>query len=155
MAKVKKELVNIFIYALTSSISDLFGVSAPAIARRIGSGLLKRAEARKWLPKDFSDPVKALNELLEHYVKEGYCKKAIAERRSNEIVIKCYDIFDYERIESLSKRNRYPCMLLSSLAMAFLSDYFNITLVNVQSKFKLIPYERGSEEILEIVSIGG
>ena len=155
MAKVKKELVNVFIYSLTSSISDLFGVSAPAIVRRTGSALLKRAEARKWLPKDFSDPIKALNELFEHYVEEEYCKKATAERRSNEIVIRCYDIFDYERIETLNNRNKYPCMILSALAMAFLSDYFNITLVNVQSKFKLIPGEKGSEEILEISTIGG
>ena len=155
MAEVKKELVNLLLYSLTSSISDLFGVSTPAIVRRIGNSLLKRAEERKWIPHDISDPMVALNELFSHYSECNYCDEAHAERVDNHVVIRCDKIVDYERIERLAREGRHTCMFISALAMAFLNDYFNISVVLLQTRFRLIPEERGTEEVLELVSVGG
>ncbi len=155
MAKVKKDLVNVLLYSLTSSISDLFGVSTPAIVRRIGGTLLKRAEARKWIPKDLRDPVVSLSELLHHYEEEGYCSKIIVERKNGEIYIKSYNIFDYERIEKLVRGNKHPCTFLSAVAMAFLNDYFNMSVAVNRLGFRLLPEQEGSEEVLDLVTVGG
>jgi len=155
MTKVKKELVNVMLYSLTSSISDLFGISTPAIVRRIGSAFLKRAEARKWIPRDLKDPIVALSELLHHFEEESYCREIAIERKGNEIYIRSYDIFDYERIERIVHSNRYPYTFLSAVATAFLNDYFNMSIAVNRMGFKLIPEQKGSEEVLSIVTVGG
>ena len=155
MTKVRRDLVDVLVYSLTSSISDLFGVSSPAIVRRIGSVLLKRAESRRWVPKDLSDPVSSLNELLQKYKEYGYCDKIVVERDGGEIYIKSYGIIDYERIEKLVRGNYNPCTFTSALAMAFLSDYFNMSVTMQRLNFKLLPDQKGSEEVLEVVTVGG
>jgi hypothetical protein len=155
MAKAKKDLANVLLYALTASISDLFGISTPAIVRRTGSALLKRAEARKWIPKDLKDPVEALREFLRHYETEGYCSNITIERGDGEIYIKSYGIFDYERIEKLVLSNRHPCTILSAVAMAFLNDYFNMSVAINRLSFRLIKEQEGIEEVLNLVTVGG
>jgi hypothetical protein len=39
--------------------------------------------------------------------------------------------------------------------MAFLSDYFNMSVTMQRLNFKLLPDQKGSEEVLEVVTVGG
>jgi hypothetical protein len=46
-------------------------------------------------------------------------------------------------------------MFASALAMAFLSDYFKMSVAMQMVSFKLMPDQKGSEEVLEVVTVGG
>ena len=142
-----------FIYTLSTALTDLFGTAGVAVVRRLGKNLLDCSRDRGWIDEEEEDPILGLNYLFSRWVENNFCKSLEAIALGDEIIIRAVDEIDYEAKKRLKDENKILFDYIPMLSIAFLRE--NYKMLASLTSTKLDDSEHSVESKLKIINKGG